>query len=84
MSSVMVQKYIYKMCWYSSKRSFKENTSMYFLKEEHTRWGHNWVEGRNGSQRCEIKVICVDENSNEYKCAVSNSNLHKNDETTKK
>ena len=67
--------YIYQMNWYSSARSTKSDTTMYYLHEKHTRWGHNWREGCNGSQRCEIRVIQVLTDSNEYDMAVKNSNL---------
>jgi hypothetical protein len=69
--------YIYQMNWFPSARSMTSHTIMYFLYEKDTRWGHNWIEGTNGSQRCEIRVIKVKTDSNEYESAVKNSSQHK-------
>ena len=68
-------KYIYKMSWYDNQRCIKSNTDMYFAKEEHTRWGHNWSSVDDPREVCKIFVIEVDEDSNEYKFAVTNSRI---------
>lgn len=65
-------KYIYHMAFYNNRRCIKPHTNMYFLKEEHTRWGHNW---HLDEEVCKIFVIEVDENSNEYTSALHNSSV---------
>ena len=77
-----MSEYIYKMSWYDSKRHTVSNTDMYYLYEGHTRWGHNWPEGCNGSQRCEIRVRKVNKNSTKYKMAVENSIIASKNELT--
>ena len=72
-----MSEYIYKMSWYESNRHKVSEKDMYYLYEEHTRWGHNWPINRNGHQRCEIRVVKVDKNSVVYKSAVENSWLWK-------
>lgn len=63
-------KYIYRMSFYKNRRCINSVTDMYYLKEEHTRWGHNYhIDG----EVCRIFVVEVDENSNEYNSAVNNS-----------
>ena len=66
---------IYKMSWYTNRRSKKSNEDMYFLQEEHTRWGLNWPKGWNGSDICKIKLIQVSKDSKEYDSAVTNSKI---------
>jgi hypothetical protein len=48
---------------------------MYFLQEEHTRWGLNWPKGCNGSDICKIKLIQVSKDSKEYDSAITNSKM---------
>tara|TARA_Y100000296_G_scaffold1354_1_gene1427 strand:+ start:774 stop:977 length:204 start_codon:yes stop_codon:yes gene_type:complete len=59
------------MAWYESKRHRISHTDTYFLKEEHTRWGHNWT--TNGNDYCKIMVLKVLEDDERYKSAVKNS-----------
>jgi len=61
------------MSFYDSDRCIKSHTNMYFVKEEDTRWGHDWYDHEHPRNVCKIFVIEVDEDSNEYKSAVSNS-----------
>ena len=63
-----IMKYIYKMSFYDSDRCIKPHTNMYYLKEEHTRWGHD-------RDLCRIFVIKVNEDSNEYSSALHNSSI---------
>jgi len=63
-------KYIYEMRWFSTRESLDSNTLMHFLTEEETRWGHNWTPGCNGSEYCEIVVIEVRKDSEEYRMAL--------------
>ena len=60
------------MAWYESKRHRISHTDMYFLKEEHTRWGHECCT-TNGSDYCKIMVLKVLEDDERYKSAVKNS-----------
>jgi len=73
-------KYIYKMSFYDNQRCIKSHTDMYFVKEEHTRWGHDFSSFDNPREVCKIFVIEVDEDSNEYKSAVSNSRVSDKEE----
>ena len=59
--------YIYKMSWYESPRHKISHTDMYYLNEEDTRWGHD--EG----ERCEIRVIRVKRDSDDYRMAERNT-----------
>ncbi len=67
--------FIYEMSWYDTKRHTNPSTLMYYLNEVDTRWGHNWTEGCNGSQRCEIRVIQVNTNMGAYSSAINNSQI---------
>ena len=80
MTSQENYEYIYEMSWYESKRHTKPCSIMLYLKEKHTRWGHNWEKGCNGSQRCEIRVIQVLTSSKDYDMAVNNSQHHEKNE----
>jgi len=77
---LLVMKYIYKMSFYNNGRCIRSHTNMYYLKEEHTRWGHDWNSRRNTGEVCKIFVIEVDEDSNEYNSAVNNSRTADNEE----
>ena len=63
-------KYIYKISFYESKRHSISHTDMYFEREEDTRWSYH-------DENSKIFVIRVDEESNEYKSAVQNSDLYR-------
>jgi len=73
------KKYIYKMSFYNNRRCTVSHTDMYYIKEEHTRWGHDFNDG--GGDICRIFVIEVDEDSNQYTSALCNSSLKEKKES---
>ena len=58
--------YVYQMDWFESKRHRNSWSTMYFMREEDTRWGHD-------DTLVKISVLRCDKNSQEYDSAWNNS-----------
>lgn len=61
--------FIYEMRWFTDRESLDCNTSMCYLTEEETRWGHDWTPGCNGSEYCKVVVMKVSKSSGKYESA---------------
>lgn len=67
--------YIYQMDWFYDKYKSKPLFSCSYTKEEHTRWGHEWIKGVNYAEFCSVGVKKVLKNSGAHKMALHFSKL---------
>jgi len=67
--------YIYQMDWFYDKYKSKPLFSCSYAKEEHTRWGHDWIKGVNYAEFCTIRVKQVLKNSVAHQMALHFSKL---------